>query len=104
MMVCSECAKEMSDQAKACPHCGAAKPGSWFWLKLLLAVGSCLFLLAMAIGFSSKDDGRGHDRDAIKLCWKEQSRKSLDPGTSRFIASTCEMMEQNFKLKYNASP
>lgn len=44
------------------------------------------------------------DRSAIKLCWSEQGRKSLDPSTSRFVASACEHMETAFRTKYNRAP
>jgi hypothetical protein len=38
------------------------------------------------------------------LCWEQQSRKSLDPGSARFVASTCENMERDFRGKYNLNP
>ncbi len=45
-----------------------------------------------------------HDRDAINLCWKEQKRPSLAPDSARFVASTCEKMEQDFHDKWNREP
>ena len=108
MTTCPECNKEISDQAKACPSCGASKPFSWFWIKVVLGVPAGLFALVMIIGSctpkSSVSDAKASDRAAIKLCWEDQSRKSLDPGSARFVASTCENMERNFRGKYNAQP
>lgn len=43
-------------------------------------------------------------KDAIELCWKEQSRKSLAPSTQRFVAGTCEKMEDDFRRKYGRNP
>lgn len=43
-------------------------------------------------------------RLAIELCWKEQFSKSLDPGTQRFIAGSCEMMEREFRAQHNVAP
>jgi hypothetical protein len=104
---CPECNKEISDKAKSCPHCGAKKKGSWLWLKLLIGIPVGLFLLMMLIGSllsGSPTDGKARDRAAIKLCWEEQSRKSLDPAAARFAAGACEMMERNFRGTYNAQP
>ncbi len=108
---CTECNKEISDKAKSCPHCGAKKKASWLWLKLLIGIPVGLFLLMMFIGWmssgnssSTSSDGKSRDRAAIKMCWEEQSRKSLDPGAARFAAGACEMMERNFRGTYNAQP
>ncbi len=108
MTTCHECSKQISDQANACPSCGAKKQGSWLWLKLLLGIPVGLFVFMLLVGSCSQSsgpsDGKAQARDAIKACWEEQSRKSLDPGTARFVASTCEMMEREFRGKYNAQP
>ena len=112
IITCPECNKEISDQAKACPFCGAKKPASWLWLKLLVGIPVGLFVLMMIVGTwassSSSSSGasgsKSNDRAAIKLCWEQQSRKSLDPGSARFVASTCENMERDFRGKYNLNP
>ena len=108
---CTECNKEISDKAKSCPHCGAKKKASWLWLKLLIGIPVGLFLLMMFIGWMSSGNSSGssssaksRDRDAIQMCWQEQSRKSLDPGAARLAAGACEMMERNFRGTYNAQP
>lgn len=109
IITCPECNKEISDQAKACPHCGAKKPTDWFWLKLLLGIPVGLFLLVMLIGSctpkaGTESDSKAQDRRVIKLCWEEQSRKSLDPGAARYAAGMCENMERDFRGKYNQNP
>lgn len=49
LVKCRECGKEMSSQAKACPHCGAPRPKGTssstiiFGAFLVLVVGSCIF-------------------------------------------------------------
>lgn len=44
------------------------------------------------------------DRLAIELCWKDYEKKSLTPADKRFIASTCEMLEGEFRGKWRRSP
>ena len=53
MVKCRECGKEVSDQAKTCPHCGIAKPvpESRLGLYLKLGLGAVLvFLIVRCIG------------------------------------------------------
>lgn len=117
LVACAECAKEVSDKAAACPHCGAPTTASktndmesapqsppssgrksniWKWLvgvpiggfALLMIVGSCA-------GNTPEGRARSSQRAAIELCWQEQAKKSNDPATARFIAGTCEKMERD---------
>lgn len=46
----------------------------------------------------------GKDREVIAACWKDQGRKSLDPGAARFAAGACEMLEQRFREAHGAEP
>lgn len=98
---CPECGKEVSDTVKVCPHCGYKKPRSWLWLKLLLGIPVGLLVLGYMFG---SNDGRSGDRASISTCWSEQARKSHDPAMARFVASTCEKMERDFRSKYGVSP
>lgn len=105
LIQCPECGKEKSEQAKACPHCGASKPKSRLWLKLLIGVPTALFLLMMVIGSNAPNaDAKSADRRAIDMCWKDQSKKSLDPGAARFVAGACEKMEADFRQRFGVSP
>lgn len=129
LTICSECQGSVSDRAAACPHCGAPissetseppikvpaenetvqqpkkKGGIWKWV---LGVPLGAFLLLMLIGSCAGNSPEGKEksasRNAIDYCWKEQSRKSFDPSTARFVASTCEKMEQDFRNKWGVSP
>lgn len=67
--------------------------------------GVCvLFFLAFVFGNTPEAQERMRARDAIDLCWKEQQRKSLDPGAQRFIAGACEKMESDFTERYGQRP
>lgn len=120
LIACRECGKEVSDQAPACPHCGAPalaaapKRGTYYddtpapaavaeiksgsnWWKWLIGVPVGGFLLLMLIGSCSGTPSsraaKSSQSSAIELCWKDFGKKSNDPDTARFIASTCEKME-----------
>lgn len=122
LISCSECRKEISDKAVTCPHCGAPvestpivnrwseepkrkKSSIWKWLfgvpvggfVLLMIIGSCA-------GNTPEGKERQASRDAISLCWSEQGRKSLDSGTARFVAGTCEKMESDYRAKWGRNP
>lgn len=60
-----------------------------------IAIG--LFVALHMLGCSSPaQEAKNKSRMAIKMCWKDYERKSLTEAEKRFIASTCEMMEQKF--------
>lgn len=123
LISCSECSKEISDRAASCPHCGAPvgaaalvvnrgadeseskKSSVWKWL-FGVPIGG--FVLVMIIGSCAGNTPEGKERqasrDAISLCWSEQGRKSLDPGSARFVASTCEKMESDYRAKWGRNP
>lgn len=77
----------------------------WPWV---MGVPIGLFALFMIYGSIASNTPEGREksrqRGAIELCWKEQGRKSLDPGTQRFVAGTCEMMESKFRERFHVEP
>lgn len=120
LISCGECGKEISDKAAACPHCGAPvaseapqvgryyqdmpppvmnppKSGGSSWWKWVIGIPAGGFALLVLIGSCSGNTPQGKaksaQQSAIELCWKDFGKKSNDPDTARFIASTCEKME-----------
>lgn len=85
----------------------ADKSSGSSWWKWVIGIPVIGFILLMAIGTatdSPERQQRFREADAIKLCWQEQSRKSLDPGTSRFVAGACERMESDFRQRWGRAP
>lgn len=103
MTSCKECSKEVSSTAMTCPHCGHKLRMGWFGKTLLWAGGLFGgFLLFGAL--QPSDPAKASARSAIELCWDQQSRKSIDPGTARYAAGLCEQMESDFRRKYGVNP
>jgi hypothetical protein len=130
LIQCHECNGQVSDQAAACPHCGApagkgvqtaqastvtALPSSaqtkskgskwWLWILLVPVIG---FVGLMIIGSTVGDTPEAREKDkaraVIKLCWGDQGRKSNTPDVARFIAGTCEKLEDQFRAKFGVNP
>lgn len=101
LVSCRECQKEISSEAKSCPHCGAKPKSS---LGLWLLVGGVIAILLISAASNSPPSEIQRERDAIERCWQEYERKSLDPETKRFVASTCELMERKFTEKHGHKP
>ena len=104
LITCKECGSEVSTTAKACPKCGAKVPKTKWWLWIPLGLVAAFLLFGALVGNTPEGQAKSQERRAIELCWDEQKRKSLDPGTQRFVASTCEMMERKFQEKYGVKP
>ena len=106
LVTCAECNTEISSTAKSCPKCGAVPAGKSAGRKVLfviLAIVAVLIFL-MALGSSPEAQEKARERSAIDLCWSDYEKKSLDSGTKRFVASTCEHMETEFRNKHGVSP
>ncbi|NBM98599.1 hypothetical protein [Proteus sp. G2660] len=75
--------------------------------KLLLIV---IVLIVAFLGYgaimSSTPEGKekAKARNAIDYCWKEYDKKSITNEQRRFIASTCEKMESDFRSRYGVNP
>jgi predicted lipoprotein len=68
-----------------------------------IAILLSLALLA-ACEPSPEEKAKQTSREAIKYCWNEQGKKSKSPVVARFIAGTCEQMEDDFRKKHKVSP
>lgn len=125
---CPFCAERIKIAAIVCKHCGrdlasppeapppqpiqpaladAPKAGYSTPVKLFAwAAGIVLFLFFIGLIASSTPEGKAkiNDRLAIDECWKDQARKSHDPGTARFVAQVCEKMEAQFITKHGSRP
>lgn len=77
----------------------------WGWVLLtpVVAIGA-LMLIGALLPDNPDRDARWRAQDAIKLCWSEQGRKSLDAGTARFVAGACEKMERDYEAKWGRKP
>ncbi|RYG99083.1 MAG: zinc-ribbon domain-containing protein [Alphaproteobacteria bacterium] len=124
LIKCSECSKEISDKAMACPGCGApiiaaairatsSAPkttnkniGCGTVLVAFPILGVLFFAILMAMNpeDSAVKKERQNAQSSIDLCWKDYERKSFDPSTKRFIASACEKMESDYEQKYGRAP
>lgn len=84
----------------------ADQPGTPFKWWLWGPVGAVGLFLTWALMRtpSPEEDAKFKARYAIELCWKQQERKSLDPGAARFVAGACEQMEADFRRKYGVNP
>lgn len=105
LIECTECKEQISDKADTCPKCGAPqkrKGGSS--IKYWVGVPVALIAAFLAFGAAFGDEEKAKARGVIDLCWKDQKRPSVDPATARFIASTCERLEDEFKKKYGHRP
>lgn len=65
------------------------------------AIGFVVLVLVLGAQPQSQ---KGKDRQVIELCWKDQGRKSLDPGAARFVAGACEMLERRFRETHGTEP
>lgn len=62
------------------------------------------FIIGYIEGSSPEGKERAKQRDAIAYCWTQQQRKSLEPSTARFVARTCEKMEEDYRQKWGRNP
>lgn len=105
LIKCTECGKDVSDEAKTCPHCGVAikhKGSALFWVFVVFFV---LVVGVLSLGAGKSDPVKTQARQAYDLCMDDlASADRARNGTSAFIAGTCERLRGEFKQKYGTSP
>lgn len=104
MTTCSECKKEISSTASACPNCGAKPPKSKTWIWILLAIPVAFLAFGFSVSSTPQGKAESSARNAISMCWDSQEKKSNSAADARFIAGACEHMEQNFIEKFGHKP
>ena len=62
---CRECGKEVSTEAKACPHCGAKVPRESAFAKVALIIFGvfCLILIFGSLGDHPSTEASGQNKD-----------------------------------------
>lgn len=103
LIECPECSKQISDQAKVCPGCGAkppkeAKSYAWLWTILILFVGFIWY--SVMRGNDPQVQQMRQDRAAYELCMNEMKRSLGNP----IVAGACEQLRTKFRAKYNREP
>lgn len=74
------------------------------WAAKLGLICMVLVIGFFALGALQPDDGSADKRAAIDTCWNEQKNPALDPATQRFVASTCQTLEREFKQQFGQQP
>jgi hypothetical protein len=118
LVTCRECGSSVSDQAQACPKCGGPSsrftapppkiPGPTRLDRALIwgagSFGALVFLGWLAPKPTPEENAASQAqfkaKQVIDTCWELQTRKSFSPDTQRFVAGTCEMAEEDYRVKY----
>ena len=129
MINCGECGRSISDQAVACPGCGApvlrsptrtavpvsSSNGRQILLAVLgLAAIGIVGLGILAIVPAPKNAGQSvssaqqHDRDVIETCHADYAKKKDDPRMDRnalaLVYTVCEKLENDYRAKWGKEP
>lgn len=92
---CNECSKEISSEAKACPHYGAPVPKEgvgWFAKLILFVVALFVGMLVLGALLPHKEQD-SYDRTADLFC--EQAHRDAKTSLEKMIADKqCEQWRQ----------
>src|SRR5690349_21197547 len=99
MIACEECEKELSDQARACPHCGAPnrsapmRGGSKAVLYVIGVIVGLVVLITLFGMLQPEDPVKREAKEAIKRCY-----------ATGMAISQCDGLRDNYKNTYGESP
>lgn len=103
LIECRECKKQISDQAAACPGCGARpskEPKSYAWLWTILILFGGFVVYSWARGNDPAVAAMRQDRQAYELCLKTMRESLGNP----IVKGACEQMRTKFRDKYKREP
>jgi DNA-directed RNA polymerase subunit RPC12/RpoP len=99
LVKCSECGREISTRANACPGCGAKRPWGWKWAKraaiiiVVLVIADGVVTLTML----SRDEAK------IRDCWNQLN--SAESETTQAAARiACPLLEREFEINWGSKP
>ncbi|GHH52439.1 zinc-ribbon domain-containing protein [[Pseudomonas] boreopolis] len=132
LIQCSECGRQISDKASACPSCGAPAavamrqvastsiashvpaPGTSAGAKVLMWIGIPVGVLVLLLAYGNKlantPDGKARTQSRAEIAVCEQRVRDLkdDPrstsGTIGFVMDTCAKMRSDYRGKWGREP
>lgn len=104
LVACRECGHQVSTEANACPKCGARVPRTKWWLWVPIGLVAAFLGFGAMVGGTPEAQEKSQQQAAVRLCWDEQSRKSLSPDAARLAAGAYEMMEARFRDRWGHHP
>jgi len=128
LIKCTECGKEVSDKAAACPGCGAPtsiikqeiarQPAKGTSATAALVIIGVLLIGGGALAYFIDSSRRSRDpvadaerhraAAAIEFCDKRYKEMNADrqytPDMLRFHSNTCKQMREEFKAKWGRDP
>lgn len=109
LTACQECGKEISSEAKACPHCGkpTAAPGSkssdgaktgclWIVGSLAIAFG----IYAVSLNNDPDFQARMKAKAAMEECRKPEKDELLPIDARRFFREACDQMAEKYRQQF----
>ncbi len=94
MVKCRECGKDVSDQAKTCPHCGVAKPAPESKLGLYVKLGlGAVLVIAMARCTSGQEERKSQalaEKQRIEVSTTPQQRAREEAEKAKWEAQNAK--------------
>ena len=126
LIVCTECGKEVSDLAAACPNCGApvssapaptpaqhglnrrVGPGTAVLVFGMLALAFLWAVTAIDAEPSEVRTQRAQDREAVRRCESRyqtaNAERRVGRGELDFLDQVCSQLRTDFRAKWGRDP